>query len=314
MNRQPEQAILELRGARARFDEVLDQRSLIDALDWEGMALFLLDDPLCLPVLLDALGRSRGLSPGGELLRVRILTHIATVHVSRHAWRDAIRYYEEASRTSENLRDLAQIARAYDGLSQAYASLGQSARAIAYANKALALYATQSDLAGLSRAENNLGDLLLRLDEVDAAEPHLRRALEGCQSMGLDRRGSGYVLVNLAEVAYRRGDSDEARRLIAQAVDLARELGERVVQANSELLLARISAQTRDPREADRHFNSAIELLQDLEMPDRMREAHLEYGRLLRKRGLIAEAADQFELAAEVQSRGSDVGSLEAWA
>ena len=42
-------------------------------------------------------------------------------------------------------------------------------------------------------------------------------AFEGCQSLGLDRRGSGYVLVNLAELAFRKGDVSEAKSLIAQA-------------------------------------------------------------------------------------------------
>src|SRR5436309_8603182 len=209
MTRQPDQGLMHLRLARAAFDDGLDQWGSIAATDLEGMALYLLDDPTCLTVLEDALRRARLLDPAVDSMQVKILTHIATVHVSRHAWYEALRYYEEATKSSDNVRDLAQRARTYDGLSQAYARLGQTARAIGYANRALALYATQTDLAGVYRAENNLGDLLLQIGEVDAAEPHLRRAFDGCQSMGLDRRGSGYVLVNLAELAFRRGRVSE---------------------------------------------------------------------------------------------------------
>ena len=315
MTRQPDEAISHLRAARAAFDDGLDLWGSVAATDFEGMALYLLDDPTCLTVLDEALQRSRRLNPVVDSLQVRILTHIATVHVSRHAWREAVRYYEDAAKASENVRDLAQIARTYDGLSQAYARLGQTARAIGYANRALALYSTQSDLAAVYRAENNLGDLLLQIGEVDAAEPHLRRAFEGCQSLRLDRRGSGYVLVNLAELAFRKGDVSEAKSLIAQAKAAAVELGEKVVHANSELLLARIAAIDREPAHADRHFEVAIELLKNMNMPDRLREAHLEYGRVLKGRGELAGAADEFERAAEL-SLGvvAAESQVEAWA
>jgi len=250
-----------------------------------------------------------------DSMQVKILTHIATVHVSRHAWYEALRYYEEATKSSDNVRDLAQRARTYDGLSQAYARLGQTARAIGYANRALALYATQTDLAGVYRAENNLGDLLLQIGEVDAAEPHLRRAFDGCQSMGLDRRGSGYVLVNLAELAFRRGRVSEAQSLLSRANTLALELGEKVVQANSELLLGRITSSDQKPAASRRHFAAAIDLLTSLNMPDRLREAHLEYGRMLRSRGDLAAAADQFERAAELPLHvAATDSSVEAWA
>lgn len=299
MSRQPEPALRHLRVARQLCEEALDKWALVDAMDWEGMALFLLDDPSCLPLLSEALQLSRSLDPILEATHARLLTHIATVHISRHDWREAIRYYGEAANASEKVRDLAQVARTYDGLSQAYSKLGQSGRALSYANKALALYSMQADLGGLYRAEHNIGDLLLRQGDTASAETHLLKALEGFRDLGLERRGIGYVLVNLAEVAFRRGDRKTALALTEDAAELARSLGEKVVEANSQLLLARIASDQQDQKGAETQFNRAIELLTALDMPERLREARLAYGRFLRERGQIARAADQFERAAE---------------
>src|SRR5260370_30797524 len=120
---------------------------------------------------------------------------------------------------------------------------------------------------------------------------------------------TGYVLVNLAEVAFRRGDSSQARSLIAEAQAHSNDFGEKVVAANSEWLLGRIAARDDDTAAATRHFEAAIELLNPLDMPHRLREAHLEFGRVLRAAGEMAEAADQFERAAMISQSvtGSDV-------
>jgi tetratricopeptide (TPR) repeat protein/DNA-binding XRE family transcriptional regulator len=307
MSRNPEPALTYLRAARQRFDEALDVWGSVDAMDWEGMALYLLDDPASLQVLRESLDRCQELRPIFDPTYIRILAHVATVHVSRHEWREAIRYYQQAAQASERLRDLAQVARSYDGLSQAYGRLGQTARAISFANKALALYGMQSDLAGVFRAENNLGDLLLQIGEVDSAEPHLRHALEGFRMAGIDRRGTGYVLVNLADLTFRRGDPDGARDLVAEATRLADELGEVIVKANAELLLARIATAANEYPAARRHYEIAIGILRRQKMPQRLREAHLAFGRLLREEGQIARAADQFELAAVAAKEGTEL-------
>src|SRR5260370_5536120 len=217
MCRRHDEALQNLRLARAQLDDSGDSWGTVDAIDWEAMALFLKDDPNCLPLLTQALERCTTLQPVVEMTRFRILTHIAAVHISRHAWREAVRFYEAAAKASDSVRDLAQIARAYDGLSQAYAQLRHRGQALAYANKAIGLYSAPSDLAGVWRAENNLGDLLLQLGEIDAAKPHLQRALQGCQSIGLDRRGRGTALGDLVAVTLWPGGTYPTRAVVNPA-------------------------------------------------------------------------------------------------
>lgn len=302
MERMPDAALDHLRLARARFDEIFDAWSSVEAMDWEAMALYLLDQPECLAMLRDALERCRRLDPVVDATYIRILTHLATVHISRHEGREAVRYYEEAAQLSDRVRDLAQVARSYDGLSQAYGRLGHNGQAIAFANKAIAMYSRQSDMAGVYRAENNLGDLLLQLGDLDSAERHFQKALEGFQEEEVDRRAKGYVLVNLAEIALRRGMLDDARSKVHEALELADRLGEAIVKANCELLLGRVAGQLKETEAAKTHYSGAIEILRGQKMPERLREAHLGYGRLLKQAGELALAADQFELAAEFAS------------
>lgn len=298
MLRRPEDALPHLERALELAEGLSDPWGAIDALDWIGMAQYLLDEPKALATLTDALERCRKLQPVFAPSLVRILSHIGTVHISRHAMRAAIRAFEEAAAAAETVRDIAQLARMYDNLSQAYSQLLQPAKALALANKALHYYEMERDLAGVYRAENNLGDLLLRDGDLAAAEKHLARALRGFSELGVDRRGRGYVLVNIGELALRRGDLDAAEEVLTEALTLGTSIGERVVQANAHAWLAVAHERRGAPGRADREFLAAIAILAELEMPDRLREAHLAYGRMLKTRGDLARAIEHIEEAA----------------
>ena len=195
------------------------------------------------------------------------------------------------------LKDLLQLAKTHHGLGNAYQRLHQPAKARQQFDQALALYSIESDLSDVYRLENDLGDLLLHEGQLDSAEQHFRSALAGSAALNMDRRGRAYILANLGEVSLRRGQREQARAWISQAIEAGRVVGEQVVVANATTLLGQLEAQEGNPKLAAEHFDSAIRILEVLDMPDRLRECHLVCAHSLYERGDIAAAALHWKAA-----------------
>lgn len=295
----PHQALQHLAAARGAFDQFGDEWMAVEALDWESSALGLLEDPRAIPLAHEALERCRRLDPRPALTEARILGHIANMYVVSHSWSEAIRYYEAAVEAAGNVKDLLQMAKMHHGLGTAYQRLQQPARARQHFDKALTLYSIESDLSSIYRVENDLGELLLRQGQLESAEQHLRTALAGSSQLAIDRRGRGYILANLGEVSLQRGQIAEAKQYLMEAMDVSEAVDEKVVSANVQYLLGKVEESQGQPHLADEHFDTAIRILESLEMPDRLLDCHMEYAKLLERRGDLSSAAQHWKLAAE---------------
>ncbi|HEV2032857.1 MAG TPA: tetratricopeptide repeat protein [Candidatus Dormibacteraeota bacterium] len=296
----PREALQHLPIARDTFERIGDDWMAVDAMDWESSARGLTDDPLAIPLALEALDRCRRLDPKPPQTEARILGHIANMYVVANAWAKAIGTYEAAVTASSGVKDLLQLAKMHHGLGVAYQRMQQPAKARQHLDRALALYSIESDLSAVYRVENDLGCLLLVQGHLDSAEQHLRTALNGSTELQVDRRGRGHMLSSLGEVCLRRGQVQEARRYLAEAWDAGSAVGERLVLAQVHALLGEIEARESNPQLADEHFESAIRILEGLEMPDRLRDCHMNYAELLYARGNLASAALHWKSAAEI--------------
>jgi tetratricopeptide (TPR) repeat protein len=116
----------------------------------------------------------------------------------------------------------------------------------------------------------------------------------------MDRRGTGFILANLADVCLRKDRLAEARGYLDQALEVGNSLGERIVVSDVKVLQGRLFERLGNTREADDHFLSAIRVLEEIEMPDRLRDCHMAYAQVLDERGDIASAARHWRLAAEI--------------
>ena len=301
----PDEAIGHLRSARKAFESLGDEWMAVEALDWEAAALGLLESTEALALANEALERCRRLSPKPPQTEARILGHVANLHVVRRSWAEAMRYYEAAVEAAGQVKDLLQQAKMHHGLGNAYKSIGQPARARQHFDRALALYAIESDLSAVYRVENDLGDLLLREGQLDAAEEHLTKALAGCDELRIDHRGRGFVLTGLGELYIRRGQLDRARQFIAQALAAGEATGENLVLAEARLLSGRMAERLGKTQIADAEFKAAISTLERLDMPDRLRDAHMDYAEVLNERGDISGAAGHWRVAAEISRSSS---------
>ncbi|OLD26436.1 MAG: hypothetical protein AUJ02_02505 [Chloroflexi bacterium 13_1_40CM_3_65_12] len=296
----PAEALPHLKRARAEFERLGDEWMAVEAIDWESSALSLLDDPEALPLANRALERCRKLEPKAAQVEARILGHIAGMYVVSHSWTLAIRYYEEGLAAASGVKDLLQLAKMHHGVAMAYQHLRQPATARQHFDKALTLYSLESDMSAVYRVENDLGHLYLQEGHLDSAEQHLVRALGGATELSLDRRGRGFILTNLGDVYLRKGLLAEAAVLLTQAVELGEATGERIVQAEAHVLLGQLQEREGKLRASDDHFEAAIRILEELDMPDRLRDAHMDYAELLDGRQDTAAASRHWKRAAEI--------------
>jgi tetratricopeptide (TPR) repeat protein len=305
---QPLEALACLPQARAHFEQHQDEWLAVDALDWEASAWGLLEDPKALAMEREALERCRRLEPRRRQLEARILGHLANMFVVNRSWTEAINHYAAAVEAASSIKDLLQLAKMHHGLGNAYHRSGEAARGIHHLDQALALYSIELDMTALYRVENDLGYVLLEEGSLDAAERHFQKALAGAEALSINRRGRGYILGNLGNLCLRQGRIDEARRYLMQALAAGEAFGERIVLADTEVLLGRLEERLDNFAAADAHYGLAIRALHEIDMPNRLRDCHVEYAQLLENRGDLRAAIAQMRLAVATESEaaGSD--------
>jgi tetratricopeptide (TPR) repeat protein len=294
---EPREALAWLPMARQQFELQKDERLAVEALDWEASAWGLLEDPRAFALEDEALERCRKLDPPWQELEARILGHLANMFVVTRSWSLAISYYEAAVAAASAVKDLLQLAKMHHGLGMAYRRSQKSSVARQHFDRAIALYSIESDRSAVYRVENDLGDLLLSEGHLDAAERHFLTALAGAEELHINRRGRGFILGNLGDVCLRQGRMDEARAYLNRALESGEALGERIVVADAEMLLGKLEEKLGNPRSADAHYQAAIRNLEEIEMPNRLRDCHVDYSQVLEARGDIRAALLQLHLA-----------------
>ena len=304
---QPVEALLYLPLARAQFEQQEDELSAVDSLDWEASAWGVLEDPKAIAMANLALERCRKIEPRPQQLEARILGHLANLFVVAQSWALAIGHYQAAVEAASAVKDLLQLAKMHHGLGSAYQQLRQPATARQHFDKALSLYSIESDLSAVYRLENDLGNLLLQEGQVDSAERHFLTALAGAEELSINRRGRGFILANLGEVCLKKSRLDEARRYLNQALEVGEAFGERIVLTVAEVLLGQLEELLGNAQAADHHFLEAIRILDELVMPNRLRDCHLAYAQVLEDRGDLRTAIRHLRLAAEI-GRAEAVG------
>ncbi len=216
----------------------------------------------------------------------------------RHDWRNAARFFEMGLQACENVVSLRQVARLHDGLSSAQQQLGNFAAALRSAERSFALYAAEADATALVRAENNLGYVLLRQGELDAAVPRLQRALELCDRPGVQRRARAYVLNSIGELHLARGEPARAHADLVESLECAASLGEGNAEATARHLLGRAHLQLGDEEAAHGSFRAAIDLMAELDAPERLRDCAIEYAELLHRGGRLEDSIRYWRIAA----------------
>ncbi len=296
---QPDEAMPHLRRSISLFEALQDELMVVETMDWLAGARFAVEDPSALALEEAALRRCRELDPVPPYTEIRILTNLAAVHLGRNEWQKALRLYETILERGDELRDLRYLARTYMGLGESYRHLGDLARAVTYTQRAVAFHAHQHDQASLCNAEEQLGRLLMRQNDLHGAEVHLRRAIESAREIGLPRHVSRAELA-MAELLLRRGDLAAGERLALGALDAAHQNHQPVTEAEAHGLLGKINELTGDSGSADQHFQTALSMFEAAGRTEQLIDTHHAYAHVLKERGQPAAALEQLEAAMEL--------------
>jgi tetratricopeptide (TPR) repeat protein len=245
--------------------------------------------------------------PGRDLAKLVRYTLILS-----QAYTDAGDYGSAASVLAEALRDgaeevdLRNRAAAYYSLSRLYASTGQIGQAIAYADRALAIYELMDDNDALSDAHLLFAQNLLDNGETERASEHLAaaRGLLGARPSPLDL---GFVVVEEARCALQRGDHALASSKAKEGVEL---LGNGALPGqlgDAYLVLARVYDELGEAERAEWAYTAAIDAIREQNGWTReLAKAYRWYGKFLKRMGRAEAALEAFELAADLAPSNQD--------
>lgn len=286
---QSERAAPLLREASLHFEAVGDPVMHAECLGWEANVACMSQKPGAQQLAERALAVCRSLEPVPQSTESRLLSILATIHVANSEWDPAIKLYEEAIEAAGSLYDLKRLATMYSGLSIAYGEAGQVEAAARFASRTIALLEVLRDRVSLAHAENNLGLIRLAQGDMVAARKHLDRSLELAQETELEV-GRSHVLLSLCELSLQEGNPEGARQLAEQALRLAERLHEMANVAEAHIWLGRVAAELGDAALVDAEFDTAIRLLTELGMTERLLRCHGIFAQILEKQGNLHEA------------------------
>ena len=296
----PRPALVELTDLRRVFAAAGDRWMVVECMDWESAALYLLEDSAALGVAEAALAACRELQPSNRALEARILGRLASIYaVITHEWPKAIEYYKQAIQVAGDLKDLSRLGKMYNDLSIAYERLGDLPRARVHSQKAISIHELLQDRMSVARAENNLGMVLIRQGELEQAREHLNRSLRICEESGLEL-GKVHVLMTLAELELNGGDPGGARRHLDKARELAEKSDEKGSLAHAHQLLGQVAEASGMKAAADQEFNLAISILEHAGLTQRLVSSFAAYAKILEDRGDIGGALEQMKRAVTV--------------
>ncbi|MGB3801992.1 MAG: tetratricopeptide repeat protein, partial [Lewinella sp.] len=218
-------------------------------------------------------------------------------------WEEAQLAYEEAQRIAKSSRDVILLGRTNNALGQLHTLKGDYELAMEYLKTAAGLFESVDDMFGIAKAYSNMGNLFFRTNHYDRALTYYKRSLEsglsqagtttsastishlGLTYMNLgeyaeaisvikeqiprhetsrDSMGLATLHTNLGIVYFESGDYDLSLEHHHKGIKLARELGNRRLQAIGIGSLGSINERQGNYEEALKLFEQDLKMCYEL--------------------------------------------------
>ena len=283
VDQDPAEALTILGLARGQLAQLGEPWLAAEARDWEGVALYYREDPAALDVGRDALARYRALADRQPRVEARMLEHIGSCLLQRQDVPEALSCYRRAIDVAGPVMDLVRLATIHHGLASGYLRVGEPREALEYFERAVHLSRIHHDVSGtmtanLARLENDYGDCLLRMGRWERAEEMIRASLDHFAAAGVEAGKAG-VLLTMGDLKSQQGQLDEAMQWTNEAIEHAERLGEMVLLSSGYQQLGELCADQGDHDRFEASFARALEILDDLGLPERRAQALDRYRR-----------------------------------
>ena len=269
---------------------------------------------------------------GGILM---VSSRIAAVHVSKGEYSQALEIYHDIlNRTKDDPRRKSDRCFAYNALSACYSEMGELDRALDMVHAGLVLSeelqlpiltmqllqnagSFHIHLGNLEKAEELLGEARDRAIELEdlhieaaavvnlgiiansrsdwsTARKHTERALQLYRRLGT-RNGQIASIVSMAETAAGEGEIDEARRLLAEALDLSNPVEDRVTIAGIYAVRGDVNLAAGALEDALHDFSEGLRLTREIGMRREEMNANAGLAKGYERTGDPARALDHYK-------------------
>lgn len=184
-------------------------------------------------------------------------------------------------------------------LGDAYLAGGRPAEAGEAYRQALEMARERDDRRLMGTLNAQLGTIAMAQDDKESARQHLEAALFHLQTLD-DAAGMSAIWSQLGTLAWRGADLDEAERCFRQALELARQAGQPLVEAQVHLQLALTARQADRPADAEAAYTQAIRLYQENNVRAGLASTEVALAELLLSEGEVEKARVHAEAARAV--------------
>ncbi len=210
--------------------------------------------------------------------------------------REAIVYYKLAVKKAADLNNTRQLILAYWGLGVAYQESGHLDDAWMIYQDALQIVGCEENWHLVAQIRGLLGKVLTKLKYYDEAEKYLRKSLAGAELLS-DSYTARHVMLALAELYLAQGKPEEAIQMVNQGIVYARQKNDWLTEGQLYLTLAQAHVAHHATAAAEQAIKQAITILESLEVPIALRQAHEYYARFLAEQGRFQHAYNEMALA-----------------
>ncbi len=205
------------------------------------------------------------------------------------------RWYNAASFYYEKLKDTTGFLRCAEKLGALYTQMGMYDRSFEEYQELLSHYLLRNDFKNIASAYNQLGFLMFRKKDLNAALENFRKAVEFSEKGGKDDYFLTDAWSNIAICQQNFGNQVEMLRCFEKALQHAKNSGRTDEVARINRILAKIYFNKGDNYHAEMYCLSCIESAKASDNLDVLQVCYMDYSDVLEKGNDFIKALEYYE-------------------